>query len=68
MRTWDDVVFLDTVGVEGKTLSEALLAYAEEHDEHEAGLPCHCVYCQVWVPMASKLERLAASASAPERA
>lgn len=43
------------------TLEQALINYAEHNDEHEASsingdAPCHCDYCQVWIPMAHKVE------------
>jgi hypothetical protein len=53
---WDGVVFFDPIGIDGMTLTEALTNYAEHNDEHEDALPCHCDYCQVWIPMAHKVE------------
>lgn len=66
IREWRDVVFLDGVGVDGKTLSEALADYADEAEMHDdADGICHCYFCQVWIPMAMKLERALRDAPAP---
>lgn len=59
---WTDVVFLDGVGVAGKQLSQALADYADESEAHdEVDGVCHCYYCQVWIPMAMKLEKMQAA-------
>lgn len=62
IRNWGDVVALDGMGVNGLTLSEALMKYADLTEKHDYPTTvlntevCHCVYCQVLVPMARKLE------------
>jgi hypothetical protein len=55
--SWADVVFLDLIGVEGLTLTQALYKYADANDLHDDldGV-CHCVICQTLAPMAGKLE------------
>lgn len=55
---WKDVVFLDLIGVEGLTLTQALYKYADANDLHdELDGVCHCVVCQTLAPMAGKLEQ-----------
>ncbi len=61
-RNWDDVVFLDHIGVDGMSLSDALMKYADSeglHSGHEDARDpdiCNCPVCQTLVPMARKLE------------
>ena len=53
---WKSIVVLDEIGVEGLTLSEALMKYADDqHDITDSGY-CVCAICQTLVPMATALE------------
>lgn len=63
---WSDVVFLGLQEVQGKSLSEVLADYASMTDAHDMkGYDtCQCDYCQTFVPMAAKLERLLAGCEA----
>lgn len=61
LTDWKDVVFLDYLGVDGKTLSEVMTAYANDNELHHEAYPgagyCTCVWCQTFIPMAEKLEK-----------
>ena len=53
---FDDVVFVGKVG----TLSRELTEYARDNDVHESDdtdIVCHCDFCQIFIPMAEKMER-----------
>lgn len=55
---FDDVVF--TGNVEGMTLSRKLVEYARDNDIHDSDdidIVCHCDFCQVFLPMADKMEK-----------
>ena len=52
---FDDVVFIGHVG----KLSRELTEYGRDNDVHESDdtdIVCHCSFCQVFIPMAFKME------------
>jgi len=57
---WDDVVEADNIDIEGKSLSDVILKYADEFEQHRMsniGDGCYCDFCEVFFPMARKLEK-----------
>ena len=53
---FDDVVFVGKV----EKLSDELTEYADMMQVHElegVDIVCHCSFCQVFIPMAQKMER-----------
>jgi len=62
---FSDVVF--TGNAPGMKLSRKLTEYARDNDIHESDdtdIVCHCDFCQVFIPMAEKMEKFIAKTEA----